>query len=322
MAVVLATDKYATVREVVERFRAQTIHDRLELILVVPAGEAAATEAVDPSGFARFRVVAVESVVPLAASRAAGVLAATAPLVFLGETHSYPHTRLAETLVEAHAAAPTVVVPAFRNANPEAALSWAAFLSDYGGWADGLPAGEPDIVPTYNAAYQRSFLIELGERLPLALGQSHEMQAQLRRNGGRVVFEPAARMDHANISRFRPWLRQRYVVGRVLAANRSRSWSGLRRLAYACGAPLVPLVLLARRQEAVRVTRRRERVPAGTIPALVLDTLVKATGELVGYARGAPPSLHERLDHYEVHKIAYTGRSELSELAPSLVPES
>ena len=247
MSVVLATDTFATVREVVERFRAQTIHDRLELILVVPTAEATAMSAADLDGFAKARVVTVGAVVPLAAARAAGVRAATAPLVFLGETHSYPDPRLAEILVEAHAVPRAVVVPAFRNANPENVLSWAAFLSDYGGWAEGLPAGEPDIVPTYNAAYRRSFLTALGDRLPLALAQGEEMRADLRRVDGRAAFEPAAGMEHANIARLRPWLHQRFVVGRVLAANRSRHWPKARRLAYACAAPLVPAVLLARR---------------------------------------------------------------------------
>lgn len=322
MSVVLATDTYATIREVVDRFRAQTIQDRLELILVVPAAEAHTVGAADLDGFAGTRVVSVDAVVPLAAARAAGVRVATAPLVFLGETHSYPDPRLAETLVEAHDAPRTVVVPAFRNANPEGALSWAAFLSDYGGWAEGLPAGEPAIVPTYNVAYRRSFLVALGDRLPLALAQSHELQADLRRNGGRAAFEPAARMDHANISRLRPWLHQRFVLGRVLAANRSRRWPKARRLAYACGAPLVPLVLLARRRDGLRETRRREQVPAGAVPAMVLDTVIRATGELVGYALGAPPSFHDRLDEYEIHKIAYTGRSGASSSAAPAGPGS
>ena len=315
MSVVLATDTYATIREVVDRFRSQTIHDRLELILVVPVAEAPVVSAADLEGFAAARVVTVDAVVPLAHARAAGVRAATAPLVFLGETHSYPDPRLAETLVEAHDAQRTVVVPAFRNANPEGALSWAAFLSDYGGWAEGLPAGEPDIVPTYNAGYRRSFLIALGDRLPLALAQSQEMLEDLRQTSGRAVFEPAARMDHANISRLGPWLHQRFVVGRVLAANRSRRWPKVRRLAYVCAAPLIPVVLLARRRDGLRETRRRARLPASTVPALLLDSVIRAAGEMVGYAVGAPASFHDRLDEYEIHKIAYTGRSAASSSA-------
>ena len=44
------------------------------------------------------------------------------------------------------------------------------------------------------------------------------------------------------------------------------------------------------------------------LPVLVLDTVIRATGELIGYAVGAPASFHDRLDEYEIHKAAYTRR--------------
>src|SRR5207247_1352154 len=98
-----------------------------------------------------------------------------APLVFIGETHSLPHPRFAQTLIEAHAGPWAVVVPGFRNANPEPSLSWAGFLSDYSPWAYGLPAGEITYAPIYNASYRRSVLLEFGDRLGRALSHGDEM---------------------------------------------------------------------------------------------------------------------------------------------------
>lgn len=305
MSVVLATDTYATIRAVIERFRRQTVRERLELVLVTPAAEAHAAEAALGAGFGAHRIVPVDSIVPLARARAKGVRAATAPLVFIGETHSYPHPRMAEALIGAHASPCAVVVPAFLNANPDGPLSWAAFLSDYGTWVDGLPARDLRSVPTYNAAFRRSFLLGFGERLELALAQGEEMLAGLRARGERARFEPTARIDHANVSRMAPWLHQRYLVGRIVAANRSARWPLVRRLGYVLGSPLIPAVLLARRLEGVRAASRRS-IPVGTVPALVLGNVVKAAGEMIGYARGARGFSHERLDEYEVHKLAYT----------------
>ena len=78
----------------------------------------------------------------LAPARAAGILAATAPIVFVGETHSFPDSKFAEVLLAGFSGPWTSITPAFDNANPDSAMSWAAFISDYGRWARGLPAGE------------------------------------------------------------------------------------------------------------------------------------------------------------------------------------
>ena len=62
------------------------------------------------AGFAAFRVVEHDPM-QLPAARAAGVRAAGAPVVFVGETHTYPHERWAEALIAAHEHAWTAVTP-------------------------------------------------------------------------------------------------------------------------------------------------------------------------------------------------------------------
>lgn len=306
LSVVLATDTYATILPVIERFRQQTIRERLEIVLVVPEREAASTEILDLSEFAAVRVVAVEGIVPLAAARGEGVRAATAPLVFLGETHSFPRDDLAEALVRAHASPWAVVVPAFENANPDGALSWAAFLFDYGLWAEGRPPGEIDRMPGYNVAYRRSVLLKLGNRLERVLAQGDELVIALRAQEQHAYFEPRARIEHANISYFAPWVRQRFLVGRVIGSTRGARWGPFRRLVYVCGSPLIPAVLLFRMIGPVRWTGRRRRLPAGTMPAMILGSVLKAAGEMVGYARGESASAGRRVDEYEVQKISHT----------------
>src|SRR5689334_13752374 len=99
LSAILATDSSATIRPVVERFRKQTIRDRIELILIAPS--AAAVEAVlqHTGEFAAIRILE-NPVTSLPNARTAGIRAATAATVFVGETHSYPHPGFAEALVE------------------------------------------------------------------------------------------------------------------------------------------------------------------------------------------------------------------------------
>src|SRR5262245_4657222 len=233
LSVVLVTDHYRTIRRVISLLRAQRARSQMEIVVVVPAGQPLTSDA-GLDGFGGVRCVEVSSIIPLGPARAAGVRAATAPVVVIGETHSFPQAGWAEALIEAHTRPWAVVVPAFSNANPDSALSWAAFLRDYGPWVDGLPAGEIDFLPPYNTATKREVLLGFGDRLERMVAQGDELSTALRSAGHRVWFEPAARIEHANVARPWSWVVQRYLVGRVIASGRAERWSRSQRLLYAC----------------------------------------------------------------------------------------
>lgn len=306
MSVVLVTDGWATILPVLERLEEQTIRDGIEIVVVLPAGEAAEVEAGGLRGRGPILLVGVESVLPLGSARAAGVRAATAPIVFIGETHSFPHPGMAEALIAAHAAGWGVVVPAFYNANPDGAPSWAGFLAGYAAWTDGAPAGEIGSAPLFNVSYRRPFLLGLGERLPHLLTEGEQMATELRAGGQRICFEPAAGIDHANISFLSSLLRQRFLAGRVIAGGRSSSWTRPRRLAYVLGSPLIPIVILGRYRTGISRTIRRRRPPVSTLPVLVLGSFFEAAGEMLGYARGAGSTARARYDALEVQRLADT----------------
>jgi hypothetical protein len=306
LSVILVTDQYRTIRPVVARLRAQAARARLEIVLVVPAGHTLEPEPGALEGFGGVRCVEVPSIVPLSTARVAGIHAATAPVVVIGETHSFPLTGWAEALIEAHAGPWAVVVPAFVNANPESALSWAAFIRDYGLWVEGLPAGPLGTVPAYNTAMKRDVLLTLDGRLEDLISHGEALIESLRAAGHRACFHPAAAIEHANVSRLWAWIAQRFVTGRVLGASRARRWSLTRRLLYLCGAPLIPAVIVGRLSASVRQVLRTRRPPAGTLAALALGAVVSAAGETVSYLLGGGTDQVRRADEYELFKLRYT----------------
>ena len=158
LSVVLATDRYETIRPVVELLHAQSGRGRIELVLVTLRGVHVDRGAPELDGFSGVTLVEVDSLVPIGRARAAGVRAAAAPVVFLGETHTYPQPGWALALIEAHDGSWAAVVPQIGNANPDGALSWAAFLLDYGRWYDG-DRREVAAPPTYNASLRRELLL-------------------------------------------------------------------------------------------------------------------------------------------------------------------
>jgi hypothetical protein len=309
LSVVLATDTYETIRPVVRHLGRQTIREQIELVIVGERGRILDVDPLETEGFAGVSVVQVASLFPIGPARAAGVRAARAPVVFIGETHTYAHPTWAERIVEAHAERDGVV-PGFGNANPRSALSWAIFLLDYGQWLHLLPPRETSSAPTHNGSFRRQLLLDLGETLDQALTQGDHLSLLLHARDHRLYFEPAARIDHLNVARWRPWLQERFLGGVLLAGRRAQRWSALRRLVYLCGSPLIPPLLVLRLRKPLGAARRAGQLPAGTLPALIVGGLVSAAGEMVGYAAGHPGSAEPKMMEFELHKVRYASRGE------------
>lgn len=320
ISVILITDRWETIERVVDCLCAQTVRDRLELVVVAPANTTLQRHLAELNEFAGVLLIEVDSLDEFAAARAAGVRAATGPIVVLGETHSYPHTGWADALIEAHRAGWGVVAPGFDNANPGSALSWAIFLLDYGRWVAGLPGGEIVLAPIHNGAYRRDLLLALGPELEQALSHGDRLTLQVRGCGYRSYFEPSARIDHLNISQPLSWLGERFVFGLVIAAHRAAKWPWHRRLLYIAGSPLIPLVILYRIRPGVRHVWRERRLPLGTLPALVMGAIVSTVGEAIGYARGAFRNSERLMTEYELHKASYTGTAAGNAVRPITSP--
>ncbi len=249
-------------------------------------------------------VTVVEApLLPMAPARAAAVRAARAPIVVLGETHVFAEPEWAGRLLRAHEGPWVAVVPGIGNANPASGLSWVGLLMDYGRFPQRGSSRQIPDASSYNAAYERAALLDLGDELESLLEPGSGLHAALRARGGRFLHEPAARIDHLNVSRLWPWLVERYLGGRLFGAARRRPWPRRRALVYAAGSPLVAPLRLVR---TLRLARSVEGLPRSFVPALALACVVSAVGEGIGYLRGASASDERRMLEYEQHKARYT----------------
>ena len=309
MSVVLITDHFSTIARVVRQLAAQTVRDQLEIVIVCTSTKALEPDQEALSGFASVVVVETGALHPLPVARAEGVRAAHASIVFLGETHSYPHPDFAALLIAAHRAHWDVVIPGFDNANEDGTLSWAAFLTDYGYWLHYLPEGQVEAAPTWNVAYKRSSLLDLGDTLASALTNGDELASAFRARGRVIYFLPAARLDHANVSRsFREWMDERFLSGLLVGSNRRSRWPLHRRWLHIVASPLIPVVLLSRIAPAMRSARTHGWLPPFTLAALIAGLVIRSFGEFVGYLAGARDDQEARMEEYELHKLKYTRR--------------
>ena len=98
---------------------------------------------------------------------------------------------------------------------------------------------------------------------------------------------------------------QRFLAGWIIGGNRGERWSWARRARNIGGAPLIPAVIVWGIRASLVRLGRTQRLPPGTLPALLLATILSAGGEIAGYIFGAA-RIASRSDEYELHKLRYT----------------
>jgi hypothetical protein len=298
VSAVLAVDVYATGERTVAALGRQTVADRLELVLVGP-------RVVVPPGASDglAAVVTVDAPLrPLSAARAAGIAAARGRVVFVAETHGFPRPDCLERLVEAVDAGASAVMPRVVNANAGTARSWASLFATYGAYT-GSTASSLDAVALHNGAFVRDILADVAAR-PDDLVYGVGLTDDLRSRGSSMQFVPAAVVDHLNVVSPRGIVVDRFVGGRLWAGMRARRWSARRRVAHVLGAPLAPLVMLARILGSDGWRELRGATPRGTALALGAWSVMQTCGEVAGYALG-PGAAEDHHVELELHREAF-----------------
>jgi hypothetical protein len=310
--VLAATDGYAVIAKTVERLRAQTVAQQMELVVVAPSVAHLNAPAGAFGGFGAWQVVEVGEIRSIGSANAAGVGAARAAVVALAEDHSFPEADWAERILAAHEGPWAVVGPAVRNANPGSAISWADFLIGYGPWAWPCESHEMEFLPGHNSSYKREALSGYGEELERYLEAETVLHWDLRRKGKRLYLDATVRTAHTNYSRWDVWLKVQYLGGRVFAGTRLAGAPGWKRAVFAMASPLIPVVRLARISR-MAAGRGLWKQWVYCLPALVVGLTLDGVGQLAGYI-GGPADAMARLAPYEFCRVRYINARDRREI--------
>ena len=320
MSVILVTpDCLETIRKTLKHLGAQSAKDRLEIVIVSPAGAQFDLGDPDLGGFADVQVVRLPDMRSTAAARTAGIRHARAPIVVFTEDHSFSDAGWAAALINAHQRPWAAVGPTVGNANPVSAISWANFLIEYGEWLDASPDQVTQHLPGHNSSYKRQILLDYGEKLEAMIQAESVLHWDLRARGHEIAIEQKARTKHLNFSRLAPSMQMRFWSGRMFAAARSREWSFWRRLLYAGGGPLIPFV---RARRVLRQMRRRrwERVfVLRVLPFLLFLLVCDVGGEIAGYVFGQGDA-EGRVANFEFRRQRYLSREDGARLNRGELP--
>jgi hypothetical protein len=308
-AIAITPDNYATIRSVVRAVARQDVAGQMELVIVGPPRDELQVVEEDLVPFGKVTFVTQREFAGTPQHRAAGIRAANAPVVVLLEEHCFPAAGWARALIERHREDWAGVSPIVLNGNPRRAVSWANYLTEYGGWLHCKTAEEQEHIPGHNSSYKKEVLLEYGDRLEEMIAAESAMQFDLRTRGHRFCIDREARAFHLNPSVLLPSLGLTFWGGRLFAANRARNWSVGKRLVYIFGAPLIPLVRFAKIWPVWRSLCRNRPGTLDMLMTLWIMLKFNAMGELCGYLLGEGAAV-ERTSKMEFRRRSFLRKGE------------
>ena len=221
--------------------------------------------------------------------RAAGVFAATAPVVALIEDHCLVVPGWGDRLTSSHAAGHQVAGGPIRNHATERIRDWAAFFCEYSAVMEPMAHGPVPGLPGMNVSYGRDALAAIDDLLREGRWETW-LHPRLQQRGFELWCEPDAVVEHDKDFDAGEFLSQRYHYSRSYAGMRNPEL-GARRVLYALGTPLLVPLLYARMARNVFSRGRARRQFLLATPLVLLYILVWSFGEAVGYAFGGGRSL-------------------------------
>ncbi|MEE8574502.1 MAG: glycosyltransferase [Thermodesulfobacteriota bacterium] len=307
ISIILVTpDDFESIRMTVAHLGAQTIKDRIEIIVIAPSEKELKLDRASMGCFYGYTIVEFDVKESIARAKVEGIYAASADIVAFTEDHSFPEPGFAEALLNAHHSGDYAVVgPAIKNANPATSVSWAHLLLEYSIWLAPAKRECMNFLPGKNSSFKRSVLIEeYGDKLVDLFDEDYNLHLDLHSKGYKLLLEPDAVTRHMNYSIFPFSITLRYICGRAFAGARILEWPISKRLLYVFGSPLIPLLRLSRILRSLNSRSASIDLPGGALPMLALFLIIDGIGQTVGYIFGpgkADSKKHTLIFHRSQH---------------------
>jgi hypothetical protein len=188
-------------------------------------------------------------------------------------------------ILRAHEAPHPIVGGAVEPDGLKNRVDWAAYFCDYGQFMLPLVEGVVREVPGNNLSIKRAMLTKgraFVEREFWKTYWCREMQAE----GVSLHADPAIVVSYRKSFGLRRYLVHRFQNGRCFAGMRNAQLGALKRVAYAAGSPLLPILLALRVLRVVLPNGRHRRPFFLSLPLIALAVVSWALGECCGYLLG------------------------------------
>lgn len=217
--------------------------------------------------------------------RCEGILRAEGEIVALVEDHCFFDKNWCAEIKKAHEHPYPVVGGAIENASGETLLNWAAYFYDYGKYMLPHAKGPTDTLSGNNVSYKRSLLEKEKDRFKNGLFEVffHE---ELRRQGCELYFAPTVIVFHKKHYELLKLVTHYFHSARSFAGMRVLHAPLLKRLAFALGSLILPILLPLRVAARIVQKGRHLRELWFCFPVLLFLMTAWSLGEFAGYVFG------------------------------------
>ncbi|HYM25173.1 MAG TPA: glycosyltransferase family 2 protein [Vicinamibacterales bacterium] len=260
-----------------------------------PDAEVVVADCTDPQtrarireGWPHVRVMSFDEPTSIPVLRAAGIRLASAPYIAVIEDHCVVIPGWSDALLAAHRSGRSVVGGPIRNTATRL-RDWAAFLFEYSGVEEPMPAGVVTHLPGMNISYDRRAIAAMQDLLDAGKWEGW-LHDRLHAKGFELYLEPRATIEHIKDFGVMEFVGQRFHYARAHAdmCNPELGW---KRIVYAGGSPLLVPLLYWRIARSILHRRHHVRELVLSTPLLVLYLIATAVGEGCGYIFGGGRSL-------------------------------
>lgn len=274
-----------------ESVRAEAKALRADVVVVAAGSDDYAARIA--SRFPWARVVHPRDIATIPALRQHGVNASASEYVAVIEEHCAAQSGWLATGLAAHARGSYAAVGgALFDSDYDRLADWVVYFIEYHGALPPAPDGETSDLNDANIIYRRDALAAHAELLGAGYWPM-TLHPTLAAEGRKFLSVPQMVVRHCGPFPFGYYLRQRFLFSRAYAGVRAQNQGIARRLAYVFGAPLVPIMLLAR--IGTTVVRKRCRVGkfVSALPLVAVALVVLVAGEWVGCVLGPGDALNK-----------------------------
>jgi Glycosyl transferase family 2 len=283
--VCVAGEQRRRVRRCLDALAAQTVADRIEVVVVDMTATGARIQL--PPGLGSSTLIRAAPGASLGQARATGARAARGDAVAFLVDHGYPEPGWAEALVNAYAGPWAAVGYAFAPANPETQAVRTAMLAQFLPWLSPVRSDAIRSLPGNMVSYRSSVLRSVDGDLDGLLEIDHLLHERIREGGGQMTVGPGAVVRDECFESIADVALANHVYSEMLAVQRARAnrWSPPRRIVYALGSPVG--VFAMRLAQTVAAARRTGRLAAlaRALPGVLAILAMAALGEARGYLR-------------------------------------
>ena len=215
--------------------------------------------------------------------RSRGLDETTGSVVAMLEDHEVPDPQWAAGIVAAHTTHRHAAIGGAVENMVDRPLNQAVWLCDFGYYMNPVPEGSSRQASDVNVSYPRETLDDVADVWRRRFNE-RRVHAALMARGHRLALSSGIVVYQRRVGlEVQEAVVERFTWGRSYAATRAEAWGVARRLLYACGAVVLPVVLVSRILKIVIGRGRLSLAMLTAMPWVGLLSVAWSIGECVGY---------------------------------------